>query len=94
LSIALRGEFVFPGANPARYIAASLSPRSILGWLLGLISMILVLPGWLALYASLRGPRSEKSAFTGLLISFIAVGLILPIFGFQAFVAPESTRLF
>ena len=94
VNVALRGAFVSPSADPARFAASASSTTFVPAWLIAIVSGVLVLPGWLALYAYLAHSRAEGLAFVGMILSFAGQALLMPLYGFLALAAPTIARLY
>lgn len=93
-NVTLRGEFINPSLDPAGFAASASSAVFVAAWLIAIVSGVLVLPGWLALYAYLAHSRGDRPAFLGMILSFAGIALLMPLYGFLALAAPTVAQLY
>ena len=79
--------------NPASDAQTLTSGLYLLRQVLFLSSFILLIFGFLALYASLRSSRRERLAFVGMIVTLVGIGLFLPAIGFLSLVSPALAQL-
>jgi uncharacterized membrane protein len=56
-------------------------------------AFILLIFGFLALYAYLRSSRRERLAFVGMIVTLVGIGVFLPAIGFLSLVSPALAQL-
>jgi len=70
---------------PSEVAATFASTSWVLAHGLGTVAFVLLPFGLLSVYGHLQGSRLERRAFRGLILSWLGVGLILPVIGVEVF---------
>lgn len=91
--VLMRGKVIIPTADPVGWAAAAAQQNTYRSWYLALVAQVLQVFGVLALWAYLARKGSERLAFTGAIMTIAGAMLIMPLFGFLAFVAPTIGRI-
>ncbi len=92
ISVLLPGVFIDPSVDPRGFAQASGSIG--LGNMLGIVALVLWLVGIQALYSLLSGMSVGRWALVALILSFVGIGLFLPLAGILAFAAPVAGRAY
>ncbi len=93
VSIFLRGPFIDPSSNPLGFAQAAHSSYTIAG-ILGIVSTILTLIGFVGLYLYLANSSVERSAFWGMVFSLVGSGIVLALIGVFVWVMPVIGQLY
>ncbi len=91
--VLLRGKSIIPTVDPVGWATAAVQKSTYRGWYFALVAQVLQVFGLLALWSYLGRKGSERLAFTGTMLSIAGAMLIMPLFGFLAFVAPTIGRI-
>jgi hypothetical protein len=78
------------GVDPPQAFSSS---QFVVGHMLIVAAFILLIFGFVALYAYLRSSRRERLAFVGMIVTLVGIGVFLPAYGFLFFVSPALTQL-
>ena len=92
ISVLLPRVFIDPSVDPRGFAEASGSIG--LGNMLGIGALVLWLVGIQALYSLLSGMSVGRWALVALILSFVGIGLFLPLAGILAFAAPVAGRAY
>ncbi len=90
----VRGPLIAPEVDPAGFAQATSSTSFVVGNLGLMASWILMLFGFLALYAYLANSSVDRLAFAGMVFSVVGVALFLSFIGVLAFMAPTAGALY
>lgn len=78
------------GVDPPQAFSSS---QFVVGHMLIVAAFILLIFGFLALYAYLRSSRRERLAFVGMIVTLVGIGVFLPAIGFLSLVSPALAQL-
>jgi hypothetical protein len=92
VSILPPGVFINPSVDPTGFAQASSTVG--LGNMIGIVSLVLLLVGIQSLYSILVDGSASRSAFAGMILTIVGVGLFLPFAGIFAFLAPTAGRAY
>jgi hypothetical protein len=91
--VLLRGRSINPTADPVGWAAAAMQKNTYRSFYLAVIAQVLQVFGVLALWAFLARKGSERIAFAGTMMTIAGAVLVMPLFGFFAFIAPTVGRV-
>ena len=90
----VRGPLIDPSVDPAGFAQATSSATFVVSNLGLLVSWVLLLFGFMALYAYLANTSVDDLAFAGMVLSLVGVALFVSFIGVLAFIAPAIGALY
>jgi hypothetical protein len=91
--VLMRGKSIIPTVDPVGWAAAAAQKNTYRSWYFAIIAQVLQVFGVLGLWAFLARKGSERLAFTGAMMTVAGAVLVMPLFGFLAFIAPTVGRV-